>query len=235
MLVNLCILFTNFMKIIEVKSTRDNLVDFYKNHTQEIFGLLSLIISTLILVTLAFKQPKKVNSNCVSYEEIDNHEKTQEVVKQMLDITQASRVVVALVHNSCNTDTIPFKEFSIVYEATQIEVSSLKTLIRKIPITDCFIDKELKHLTPIKFNKYYRGQLSLSLACINYLKKRGIHTKYSRLLTNKKGIFGIIEIQYLEEPTLDWYSNQDKLSQLEECYSNLKVLLKEGNLDTVFL
>jgi len=222
------------MNIIEVKSTRDNLVDFYKNHTEEVFGLLSLIISSLILLTVAFKQPKKVNSNYVKFEEIDNHEKIQEVVKQTLDITQASRVAVALVHNTCNTDAIPFKEFSVVYEATQINVPSLKTLIRKIPITDCFINKELKHLTDVKFNKYYRGQSSLSLVCVNYLTKRGIHTKYSRLLTSKKGIFGIIEIQYLEEPTLDWYSNQDKLTQLEECYSNLKALLREGNLDTVF-
>lgn len=220
--------------IIEVQPNNSNLVEFYKTHTTEIFSLLSLIVSTIIVGILLFKKPKSNNLNYVKFEEIDSHEKIQEVIKQMLDVSQASRVALALVHNSCNTDMLPLKEFSVMYEATQINVPSLKLTIRRIPITECFVNKELKHLTDIKFTKYYKGQPSLSLACVDYLEKRDIHTKYSRLLTSKKGIYGIIELQFIEQPTFDLYNNPDKLKQLEECYSQLKTLLKEGNLDTVF-
>lgn len=220
--------------IIEVPSKQDNLLKVYEKHTEEFFGLLSLIISTVIVGILLFRKPKPQTLNYVKFEDIDTHENIQEVVKKMLDISQASRVAVALVHDSYSTDILPLKEFSVVYEATQINVPSLKLNIRKVPITECFINKELKHLTDIKFTKYYKGQPSLSLACVNYLEKRGINTKYSRLLTSKKGIYGIIELHYLEEPTIDLYTHQDQLNQLEDCYGQLKLLFREGNLDRVF-
>lgn len=220
--------------IIEVQSTKDNLVRFYERHTEEIFGLVSLILSSVIIGILLFKKPKTVIKPYVKFEEIDNHEAIQDTLKKMLEISQASRVVITLVHNSCSFNALPFKEFSVVYEATQIEVPSLKSSVKKLPVTDCFINKEVKHLTDVKFTKYYKGQPSLSLACIDYLEKKGIYTKYSRLLSNKQGIYGIIELHYLKEPAIDLFANLDKLNQLEECYSNIKVLLKEGNLDTVF-
>ena len=221
------------MKIIEINNNKTQFIEFYKNHQQEFYGLIFLVLFTLFFCFTFFKT--KIDNNYIKYEELDNHERIQELIKKILDITQASRVLVVLVHNTSNIDAVEFKEFSVVYEALQINIPSLRKLIKRIPITECFINKEIKHLNDFKFHKYYIGQPNLSLACSNYLKRKELNTKYSRLLTNKNGIFGLIEIQYIQQPTIDLYNNIPLLNKLEEYYSNLKILLKKGNLDTVIL
>lgn len=206
------------------------LCNLYQTYKVEGFSLIIIIL----LLSILYKKNKPFLSTCVTNKDIYNHNKIEEILKHILNILDCDRVVIFIFHTKNKEDNLlPFKSMSVIYEACKDNVASKKDSLINLPILN--IQSQLKNLNPFKFLKFSVTQNNVNPSCVDYLRKKGIHTKYCRLLSNKQGAYGILEIQYLTEPSFDLLTNSIKLSMVKDYFVQLKVLLKEAHVTAATL
>ena len=214
------------MKPIELLSSNSfTLSNLYQTYKVEGFNLVTILLLLLILC----KKNKSFLATCVTSKEISNHNEIENILKQMLTILDCDRVVIGIFHTKSKEDSLlPFKSMSVIYEACKDNVTSKKESLVNLPVLN--IQSEIRNLNPFKFLKFSVNQNNVNSSCVVYLKKKGIHTKYCRLLSSKQGAYGILEIHYLTEPSFDLLTNPIKLSMVKDYFIQLKGLLKEANV-----
>lgn len=213
------------MKSVEaIPSSQINLPDIYQSYKTEGFNLVIIIL----LISLLFKSFKVKHPTFVTTKEIAIHNEIEEVLKNIATTIDCDRAVIGVFHTTDPIkDLLAFKVMSVLYEYKKESAPSKKDIVVNLPAID--IPSEIKNLNPFHFLKFSISQSNLSLGCKGYLERMGIHTKYCRLLSNKKNIYGIIELHHLTDPTIDLLSNSTKLKIVEDYFTQLKVLLKEAN------
>lgn len=201
------------------------LCNVYQTYKVEGFSLVIIVL----LLNILCKKNKPSLATCVTSKEISNHNEIENVLKQILTILDCDRVVIGIFHTkSKENNLLPFKSMSVIYEACKDNVISKKESLINLPILN--IQSEIRNLNPFKFLKFSVNEINVNSSCAAYLKKKGIHTKYCRLLSSKQGAYGILEIHYLTEPFFDLLTNPIKLSMVKDYFIQLKGLLKEANV-----
>ncbi|WP_206758472.1 hypothetical protein [Calothrix sp. FACHB-1219] len=143
------------------------------------------------------------------------------ILEELLLVTSSNRAVLGLFHNGTRLGAISFTSMSVFHEAVDANTNSLKSRFKNVPIEK--IEEEiLKGLnSPHEFIKYSIDQ-ELPPGCLKYLNRNGIHTVYSRVLMNSnKGMYGILEIQYLSQPSNDFLLDKSRINQVELIFSKL--------------
>lgn len=189
----------------------------------------SLIIIVLLLAILC-KKNKSSLATCVTTKDIFNHNEIEKILKQMLTILDCDRIAIGIFHNS---ELLPLTTMSVLYEVCKEGVTPKKDSMLNLPILN--LQSEIKNLNPFKFLKFSITQSNLTPSCARYLQNKGVHTKYCRLLANKEGAYGIMEMHYLTEPSFDFLTNPLKVSMIRDCFKELKTLLKEANITSTTL
>jgi hypothetical protein len=206
------------------------LCSLYRTYKVEVFSLIIIVL----LLTILCKKNKSSLATYVSTKDLSNHNKIEKILKQMRVILDCDRVVIGIFHTENKEDTLlPFKSMSVIYETCKDNVNSKKDSLINLPILN--IQSEIRNLNPYKFIKFSVSQSNVNPNCAAYLEKKGIYTKYCRLLSSKQGAYGILEIHYLTEPSFDFLNNPIKLSMVKECFAELKELLKEANITSTTL
>lgn len=198
--------------------------------TLTIFDYFVVINSSLIL-TIALlnyiRLSKSPLTNVISYlskEDIKQRQMVEGILKEMLGLSNAHRVVIGLFHNGTSVGSLHFQKMSVFYEALSPSASSLKMAFKDVEAYK--LEQEVLKGSPDKFSKYSRQDPDLDPECKKYLDTQGLNTIYSRLLVSKKGVFGILEIQYVEDVELEVLHNNYVSRQLEQIFNKLRRALE---------
>lgn len=185
-------------------------------------GIGSLTISLLGY----FRTLKTTTRNIISYitpADIHQTNRVEIILNKLLAIANADRVGIAMFHNgaSVGSEHLPFKEFTLTYEAKNPSIASLKSVVRKIPLSR--LTKQLDKISSTEFTECSLDNVTDN-ECKMYMRSVKLERIYSRLLSNKKGIYGIIEIHFINEKNTEL--NSEKLEEIEDVYSELLFCLK---------
>jgi hypothetical protein len=179
------------------------------------------ITSILVSIASYFRVIKTTKSNIISYIttlDINQTAIIENILNKILGLSGANRVAIAMFHNgfSVGGEHLPFKEFTLTYEARKPGTTSLKSVIRKIPLSK--LSRQLDKITNSEFTKCIYSEV-VDIECKQYMSSVGLECVYSRLLANKNGIYGIIELHYFKEN--DAELDKEALNKIELIYAEL--------------
>lgn len=147
----------------------------------------------------------------------------ENTLREYLVIAGCQRVVIGLFHNGTSVGAIHFKKMTISHECTTNETISIKSKFDNVSLAK--LDQELNKSSSYSFTKFDIKDDSLPVGCKSYMSENGIQRVLTRLLTNRKGIYGILELHYTETPAFDVINNKELLLQLESVHRKVCTLL----------
>lgn len=204
-----------------INHTRDTINKWNKDQSLDAGDYLSII---LILVTLltTIRNSLKLESitkiNVLSYLNKDSIKQIADIEKlleELLLLLDASRICVALFHNGTSIGSYPFKRMSVIYEAVRSDAKSLKKVVKDIDLNN--LSNQLLNLSAEHFTEVARLDPKLNTSCKEYLDYHDLYVMHSILLKNKIGVYGILEIQYLNnnKNNADTFSKESIIEEKE--------------------
>lgn len=180
---------------------------------------LTLIVIILTLITSILNGKKLAyltKSNILAYLNNDNIKNVlyiENLLEKLLLLTNSSRICVGLFHNGTSIGSYSFKKMSIIYEAKRSDTKSIKNNYKDVELARLY--KHLAKVNTDNFTFSSRDDDSLDKECIQYLDFLNLTAVYSILLSDSKGVYGILEIQYLDKNKYNVETFEDS-SILEE-------------------
>ena len=173
--------------------------------------------------------PKQVMDtyHYVTKEDLILLDKIDDLMNQLLGMLDADRIAIAKIHNGTFDNTnAHLMKFSIIYEVTSERVSAQKSKVQNIPIN--YIKEEISLGSAEFFQRLDRTDLESK--CDMYLDSIGLTTKYFKLLSINKDIYGVIEIHFVDSPNIDFITDKTLSNRV---YKSVRQL--ENSLQSVLL
>jgi hypothetical protein len=174
--------------------------------------------------------PKQVidTYHYVTKEDLILLDKIDDLMNQLLGMLDADRIAIAKIHNGTYDNTnAHLMKFSMIYEVISERVTPQKLKVQNIPIN--YIKEEISLGSVDVFQRLDRTDLESR--CDLYLDSVGLTTKYFKLLSVNKDIYGVIEIHFVNNPIRDFLIDRalskrvyKNVKELEDCLQS--ILLK---------
>lgn len=173
--------------------------------------------------------PKQVMDtyHYVTKEDLILLDKIDDLMNQLLGMLDADRIAIAKIHNGTFDNTnAHLMKFSMIYEVKSEKVSAQKSKVQNIPIN--YIKEEISLGSAEFFQRLDRTDLESK--CDMYLDSIGLTTKYFKLLSINKDIYGVIEIHFVDSPNIDFITDKTLSKRV---YKSVRQL--ENSLQSVLL
>lgn len=218
--------------IKEVTATNDLIKQVKANPKVDFLDYSSLGLQFLILLiaginTLrAFKSPIRNKIRHLSKKDLAQTDHMESLLKELLYIAKCDRVSVALLHNgSFVGKDIHFDKLSVFYEVTNPNIVSIKDNIQAIKVSKVY--KHMSSTSEDHFSKFSRDkEKDINPNFARFLDSIGIDTVYSRLLVDSQGIYGIIELHYVNTPNEIELVNANKIRELDIIFNKVSMFLE---------
>lgn len=172
-------------------------------HISILESLLLFIIFGTVAAKLVplFKTPKIIYDSItyIKESELNIRNKIKDTLNKIMGLSISDRVILAIFHNGEKNDAgVHLRKFSAISEVNE-RLPSIKNTLKNIPISN--IEDELEYCTLFKSDWTFitTEDGNLSKECMDYMKKNTLKAKYSYVLKNKKGAYGILNIHYIDE------------------------------------
>ncbi|MBE9234287.1 hypothetical protein IQ231_22220 [Cuspidothrix issatschenkoi LEGE 03284] len=221
---------TKVTPIVEVKSSEEQIYGIYNRYLKT--GNISLFEIIILLVAFGSLALSWVNhlkllktplSNAITYL-TNNHlhevREIENILSEMLAVTQCHRIAVGLFHNGKSVGKHHFNKMSVFYEVEAPGINPLKDALQNIPLSKIYDEIEMS--SGESFIKVSALDKSLKSRCVMHLNSIGVKELLSRLLiAPNKGIYGIIQLHWVENTTENILENPVMLSQLNKLFNRL--------------
>jgi hypothetical protein len=211
---------TSFIR--EIQSFKDVVIDITKDGIITLSESITVILSLIILYK-SFADKGKDVITFISRERIEEQAYINSLLREFLGVTQCHRICIGIFHNGTKAGSIHFRKMSIVYEALSHGVSSIKNKVQSKSIIE-FEDEILKY-SDSEFTRYSIEDSDIKPECRKHLDFIGVHTIYSRLLSIKKGGYGIMQLQFIDKPDFEIFNTLDKIQSAEKIFNKISTAL----------
>ncbi|TRT88118.1 MAG: hypothetical protein EWV82_03180 [Microcystis aeruginosa Ma_AC_P_19900807_S299] len=222
---------------VETKSSEEHIYGIYNRYLKT--GNVTLIEIIILLVAFGslalswfnhLKLLKTPLSNAITYL-TNNHlhdvREIENILSEMLAVTQCHRIAVGLFHNGKSVGKHHFNKMSVFYEVVAPGITPLKDELQNISLSKIYDDIESS--SGQSFIKVSAEDKSLKSRCVVHLDSIGVKELLSRLLVaSNKGIYGIIQLHWVENTTENILENPAIVAQLNKLFNRLVSLIEEN-------
>jgi len=162
----------------------------------------NLLTNVLNLVKLSEGFYTNISTG-ITKKQLDFIEYVENILYQLVEVTDTDRGCIGLFHNSKTWGSVHFLKMSILYEARRDGIKSIRRRFQNVEVE--VIREEIAISSSRRFTKLSLTDEKLSDSCKYYLSTVGVNSVYTRKIVDKKGnILGIIELQNtVDRPRLD--------------------------------
>ncbi|PPJ61963.1 hypothetical protein [Cuspidothrix issatschenkoi] len=222
---------------VETKSSEEHIYGIYNRYLKT--GNVTLIEIIILLVAFGslalswfnhLKLLKTPLSNAITYL-TNNHlhevREIENILSEMLAVAQCHRIAVGLFHNGKSVGKHHFNKMSVFYEVVAPGITPLKDELQNISLSKIYDDIESS--SEQSFIKVSAEDKSLKTRCVMHLDSIGVKELLSRLLVaSNKGIYGIIQLHWVENTTENILENPAIVAQLNKLFNRLVSLIEEN-------
>ena len=222
---------------VETKSSEEHIYGIYNRYLKT--GNITLIEIIILLVAFGslalswfnhLKLLKTPLSNAITYL-TNNHlhdvREIENILSEMLAVAQCHRIAVGLFHNGKSVGKHHFNKMSVFYEVVAPGITPLKDELQNISLSKIYDDIESS--SGQSFIKVSAEDKSLKTRCVMHLDSIGVKELLSRLLVaSNKGIYGIIQLHWVENTTENILENPAIVAQLNKLFNRLVSLIEEN-------
>lgn len=204
--------FEDYGRIV-VDSTERVLRDYFDTGQLPSESIIILAFTTIVLISNLLtnvlnlaKLSEGLYTNIstgISKRHLEFIEYVENILYQLVEVTDTDRACIGLFHNSKTWGSVHFLKMSILYEARRDGVRSIRRKFQNVELE--VIREEISISSSDRFIKLSATDERLSDSCKYYLTTVGINSVYTRKIVDKKGnILGIIELQnVVDRPRTD--------------------------------
>lgn len=188
----------------------------------EFFYLAATLTTLAVIIYSRLQQVYRPIKSTVSYftqNDLVQKQAVESVLENFIKITGCHRVCIGLFHNGSSVGSTHFKKMSITHEAKQQGVSSFIARFQNVPLYK--LEQELTLSNSYEFTSISINDPDLYISCKNYMNSNCLKYVLTRQLICNKGIYGIIELQFIEEPDLDDLKKQETIAQINTVYDQI--------------
>ena len=189
--------------------------------------MISSILTVLLTIVAAVNKlgsPMKDKLTYFSIErDIKQRQMVESILQEFINISKCHRVCVGLFSNGTSIGTVHYKKMNITHEAVAPGVTSFRERFQNISTLK--LEQEILNSTSYKFTEVSLNDSTLITGCRNYMRSNSLHTILSRRLVNKRGMYGLLELQYIDEPEKTIVYGSQEYHQLEDVFNHLSNML----------
>lgn len=227
----------NATPIIETKSSEEQIYGIYNRYLKTgnitLFEIIILLIAfgSLGLSWIShIRLVKTPISNAITYL-TNNHlhevREIENILSEMLAVAQCHRIAVGLFHNGKSVGKHHFNKMSVFYEVVAPGITPLKDELQNVALSKIYDDIESS--SGQSFIKVSAEDKSLKSRCVMHLDSVGVKELLSRLLVaSNKGIYGIIQLHWVENTTENILENPAMVAQLNKLFNRLVTSIEEN-------
>jgi hypothetical protein len=216
--------------IAESKSSEEQIYNIYNKYTQtgtiSLFEIIILLIAFSSLTVSGLNHLRLLKTpvrDVITYLNLNHIKETREIeniLQEMLAVSQCHRVLIGLFHNGTSVGTHHFNKMSVFYEVVAPSISPLRDKTQNVLLYKLY--DEIENNTGDTFSKYSREDKDLKPRCIMHLDNIGVKESLKRLLVDSdKGIYGIVELQWVNFTSEDIMKDTSNLAQLDILFNRL--------------
>lgn len=228
---------TKVTPIIETKSSEEQIYGIYNRYLKT--GNISLFEIIILLIAFGSLALTWINhirliktpiSNAITYLTNNHLHEVREIentLSEMLAVAQCHRIAVGLFHNGKSVGKHHFNKMSVFYEVVAPGITPLKDELQNISLSKIYDDIESS--SGQSFIKVSAEDKSLKSRCVMHLDSIGVKELLSRLLVApNKGIYGIIQLHWVENTTENILENPAMVAQLNKLFNRLVTSIEEN-------
>lgn len=188
----------------------------------EFFYLIASITTLTVVIYNRIKEIHKPIKTAIAYfshNDIKEKQAVESVLQNFIKLTGCHRVCIGLFHNGSGAGSIHFKKMTITHEAKKPGIVSFISRFRNVDLYK--IEAELLMSNSYAFTHISADHAKLDSGCKNYMVSNGLKYVLCRQLLCKKGIYGIIELQFVEDPDLTLLNNPETIKQVNVVYEQV--------------
>jgi hypothetical protein len=207
---------------LELQDANSPNIPLYGVSILQFFYLVASLTTLIVVIYNHIKEmhtPIKTAVSYFSHSEIKEKQAVESVLENFIKLTGCHRVCIGLFHNGSGAGSIHFKKMSVTHEAKKPGISSFISRFRNIDLYK--VEPELLLSNSYEFISISVNDSSLDSGCKNYMISNGLKYILCRQLLCKKGIYGIIELHFVEEPDLTLLNNPDIIHQINIVYEQV--------------
>jgi hypothetical protein len=207
---------------IEICVKNTDLIDAGSNVSSALIALIALILTNKKLFENYYQTAKKY----INYKDLEAIEVINNYLEDIRIKLKADRVVIGIIKGGIKLEQIEKQELIVLFEAHDKLLSSLK---KQYPCIDRDIIQEEIKASQAKKNNFITFSIDkCNQLCRLYMESIEAKIVKMKMLEDKKGSYGVIQIHYREKAN-DTYLNKENQKEIKDLEKWINIYVTRGH------